>query len=927
MRGRGTTIDRLLKALHDLADGTGSAVVLIGPEGSGRTALLDLAAASVTAPVRVLRVHGAPAEQAWGFALVADLAHRLRAARTRLPEALQRVLDAVTVAEPVSGPGPVAAALTALLAEAAAEAPLALLVDDADRLDPDSFAVLATAARRLRDDEVLVVLAVREGDLDHLVGLDVERLEPLDPATAALVVTSGAGRAVARPVVDALVELGDGRPGVLLELTRALSDEQLAGRAPIGDPPPVGPLLEKGALAPFLDATDAERWALQLLAVAGELPRDALGRALPELDGGWVGKLASDGLVVVEDGRVRLVDRIARSALVHGLDDAERRDAHRIVAEMLGPDDPMRSWHLASALSGVDAEIARALATEAALARDRGALVAAATWLERSAVLTPDSLERAERLLGAARAHLDAGHPAPATALLEQVEAVRRTLPPGCDADVVAAEAASVGAVQALADGAVDRAMSRLHHVAGLLAVSDPLRAVRVLLDALPGVLRTGHARHAPALLADAAALLESGTRGAGPAGALLREAARLELGRAAVQVAEAGPAAEPDLARAVHTLLAADASSVAYVAECAGLALVWSERYPAADALLDGLERRARAGGAPGPLATVRVVQALGAMRRGRLRDASVAAGEAVGAGDETVAVGTTPFALAVLAVVEAQRGEADGCHRAAERLLARAAATGDRRWEVPARAARGLLALGEGRPAEAVLELEPLARSAPGAPWIVMWEGDLVEALLATGRREEAMALLGRLDERGTWRSGRAGAVRERLAGLLVADTDVPGALAHLRRAAESSAAAGAELGRARALLAEGRVLRRARRRREAAVALEDARLSFTAIGAQPWARAAAAELAASGGNVGAGPGDPPAVLTPQELQVARLVAAGATNKEVADQLFVSVRTVESHLGRVYRKLGVRSRGALAARSGELLDGHERR
>jgi DNA-binding CsgD family transcriptional regulator len=157
-----------------------------------------------------------------------------------------------------------------------------------------------------------------------------------------------------------------------------------------------------------------------------------------------------------------------------------------------------------------------------------------------------------------------------------------------------------------------------------------------------------------------------------------------------------------------------------------------------------------------------------------------------------------------------------------------------------------------------------------------------------------------------------------------LLVADTDLAGALGHLHRAAEASAGAGAELGRARARLAEGRLLRRARRRREAAVALEDARLAFTAIGAQPWARAAAVELAACGGSSGgseqlvASP-----VLTPQELQVARLVAAGASNREVADQLFVSVRTVESHLGRVYRKLGVRSRAALAARSGDLLDG----
>jgi DNA-binding CsgD family transcriptional regulator len=930
LRGRTENLERLVRALHDLGGGTGAAVVVVGPDGSGRTALLDELAASAPASVRVLRVHGAPAERTWGFALVADLAHRLRSSRSALPDSLHAVLDAVTAAAPVPGPGPVAAALTALLSEAAAEAPLALLVDDADRLDPDSLAVLGTAARRLAADPLLVVLAVADPRRDELTGLPSEHLEPLGLPDAAAVVAATAGTPVASEVVDAIVDLGAGRPGVLVELTRALSGEQLAGRAPLGDPPPVGPLLEKGALAPFVDAGEDERRALRLLAVAGELPVEALILAVPTLPTSWVAQLSSTGLLVVEDGRVRLADRIARAALVHGLDDSERRVAHATVADLLAPADPMRAWHRASAVPGVDEEVAAALAAEASRARGRGALCAAAAWFERSAAVTPEPGERADRLVNAARAHLDAGHPAPAAALLDEIEAVRCTLPAGRAADAIAAEAASIGSVLALAGGAVDQALARLHHVVGLLASSDPVRGAHVLLDALPGVLRAGHARHAPALLADAAALLDADPAAAGGNGEGDRalEVARLELGRAAVQVATAGPVAEPDLARAVHVLLSNDASSVAYVAECAGLALVWSERYAAADALLEGLERRARAGGAPGPLATVRVVQALCSMRRGRLRDASVAAGEAVGASDETVAAGTTPFALAVLAVVEAQRGEVDGCLKASERLLARAAATGDRRWEVPARAARGLLALGEGRPGEAVVELEPLARTTPAAPWVVMWEGDLVESLIATGRRQDATELLARLDGRGTWSSGRARAVRERLTGLLLSDTDAPGALEHLRRAADASAAAGAEMGRARARLAEGRVLRRARRRREAAVALEDARVAFVAMGAQPWARAAAVELVASGGSavaagaVLAGTSAAP-VLTPQELQVARLVAGGASNREVADQLFVSVRTVESHLGRVYRKLGVRSRGALTARSGELLDG----
>ena len=354
------------------------------------------------------------------------------------------------------------------------------------------------------------------------------------------------------------------------------------------------------------------------------------------------------------------------------------------------------------------------------------------------------------------------------------------------------------------------------------------------------------------------------------------------------------------DVALKADKLLASQGvGSAAMIAETAGFALVWAERHDESERLTTRLARLASGAGNLGPIPHILSVRALSDLRCGRYRNAAVHAEEAVRVADETGRPGLALLPTAVLAVAQAVRGEPSGCRVASARLVEAAARPAPEnsgiRAEIPARAALGLLHLGLDEPELAVAQFEPLDPYVETKPWLLMWQMDYAEALA---------------------RSGRGVAAAARVRALVSADDldRVERLLARSERAARS---VGNPFALGRTLLVRGRLRLGWGHDVAGSVDLDHAEAVFGRIGAGGWA--AQVDAARRGMGVGAPAAVQPVVLTAQELRVAGLVATGKSNREVADALFVSARTIESHLGRIYRKLGLASRNQLIARADE--------
>jgi ATP/maltotriose-dependent transcriptional regulator MalT len=345
------------------------------------------------------------------------------------------------------------------------------------------------------------------------------------------------------------------------------------------------------------------------------------------------------------------------------------------------------------------------------------------------------------------------------------------------------------------------------------------------------------------------------------------------------------------------------------------GQLLTWFEQFDRARDVLTRTIDTARASSALGALPYALSVLSDLDFRTGKWAAAYAGATEAVRVAHETQQVTTLAFSLSCIARVEAAQGREDECRAHSEQALD-IASPGIGAVVALSEAGLGLLELGLGRPEEALGHLEPLARQAAEhgleEPGVIQWAPDLIETYVRLGRDDDAELALGDFERvaRKTERTA-ALAAAGRCRGLLAADDDVED---RFRRALELHTRLPTPFERARTEFCLGERLRRARHRRDARVPLRSALETFERLGATPWSERARAELAASGET--ARRHDPYAAeqLTPQELQVALVVARGATNKEAGASLFLSPKTIETHLGRVYRKLNVRSRTELA-------------
>jgi DNA-binding CsgD family transcriptional regulator len=885
-------------------------LVLRGEAGIGKTALLEFAA-ELADGFRVLRARGVESESEMAFSGLQELFGPVIELCERLPDRQRAVLEgALAVGPPVAGdPLAVRAATLSMLAAAAENQPLLVVVDDAHWLDRPSAEALAFATRRLQSEGAVVVLALREAEPSALdpTGLRVLQVRGLRGDAARVVLTDEVGSAIAATVLTRLVEVADGNPLALRELPAILSADQLAGSEPLPEPLPVGHGVERAFARRLHPLSPATREALLIVAAGGEDGPAAVAAALRAqgLPMSAFGPAEQGDLVAIDGGVVRFRHPLLRSVAYHAASGEQRRQAHAALATASDETADRRAWHLAAAAAEPDERVAVALEDAATRAAARGGLSTGAHTFARAADLSPETGPRSRRLLAAATLALTSGRPEWAAGLAEEGL-------PLAQAATMRADFEHLAAAAERARGSASRARTLLWEAAARVAGEDPVRAVAMLLDAtltdcFAGDLRVaatsaGRARElasscSPALqaFADVTTAMVAGFSGTLTAG-------EYEITRA--RAASFSPRELPDPA----------AMAVQMV-----LFNVLADYEPATGGKADGFDAPIAAARERGALSQLPFLLGMGAnvdLREGSWTRAWARASEAAELAGDTSQWQFRAWALVNMARIEAAQGLEADCREHFAEALRLAQNTDAGALEVHISQVAGLLELSLGNIQDALAQLERCSRQAAdyglGHPPTVPYEPDLVEALRAAGRDQDARAASELLDERAQRSQSPWGlATVRRCHGLLAGEHEFE---QHFQSALELHDRVPSAFERARTELCYGERLRRARRRTDARQRLTSAVTVFEQFGAEPWADRARRELQATG--VTARPRHDPAAadrLTAQELRVALMIADGATTREAAAQLFLSPKTIEAHLARSYRKLGVRNRAQL--------------
>ena len=911
--------DRELTVLTGLIDGVadqGAAIVVLGDPGVGKSSLLRAAAEHATrSGLRVLSVTGVEAEAHLAFAGLHQLLRPVLTAAGRLPAPQRDALSAAFGTGPAgpvdsSAPEPFMIALATLntLTDVAAERPLLVAIDDAQWLDEASVQVLGFVARRLYADWVGMVFTVRagEGQSAALAGLPELVLGGLPEEAAAELLAASAGATVDGRVSAQIVAGVAGNPLALVELAGELTTEELSGAVPLAWPLRFGGRLEELYLS-RVRVLPGETRALLLVAAADPTGDPVLVYAAAgRLGAGQeAGEVTEAGRLVTWQPRVRFRHPLIRSAAYYAASAEARRAAHAALAAVTDPDaDPdRRAWHLAEAAPGPDEEVAAELERSAGRAQARGGLAAAAMFLERSLQLTADPARQAERILAAAQASMRAGALGRALELL------------------ATAEAGGAGPLNEFQHARIDLLRGHIAFVSNLGsdAPSLLLKAARRLQPIDLGLARqtfltawsaaslAGHLAGAGDLVevSRAARALPAPAGSPRPAGLILDGLARLVTD---------GPAdAAPALRQAVDLCTAGDLSGDELRWCTIATTVLWDD--DAGHAIMTRQVQLDRGVGALNYLPSDLVNLALLDARRGDFATAASLIAEADAAAGAT-GIRMAPYAQMLLAALRGNQAEFTPLLDSA---IAAAAAEGQGIAETTASWNAAILHNGLGRYDEAFAETSKASeRSSVFSSMLGLPE--LIEAAVRAGHPEAAADALARL-----------------AATTQAAGTDYGLGIEARSRALVSEGAAAEEryreavdrLGRtrmrteaARAHLLYGEWLRRQRRRRDARDQLRIAFDSFDSMGMAAFAARARTELRATGER--AQPRDPGPLhgLTPQEEQIARLVAEHLSNREIAARLFISASTVEYHLSKVFRKLSVTSRSELAT---ALLDGKE--
>jgi DNA-binding CsgD family transcriptional regulator len=902
------TVDAFLAGVGALPAG----LLIEGQAGIGKSTIWESAVSSARASgFRVIECRPAGGEVRLSFSALTDLLEPdLRLVLPALPPPQRRALELALLVRGEDDRAPeqraVAAATLQAIRTLALVGPLLIAIDDAHWLDAASATALEYSIRRLRDEPVAIlgssrseVSALPPLDLDRALGrrLATLRIGPLSLGALQRMLRERTGMTFDRPTLRHIHDTSGGNPFYALELARASGDA--AHRRHSGEPVPLSASLHEllGRRLEGFDETTAN--ALFVAAASANPSLELVGDVVGTNDTELLAAAELARVVRLSDGRVTFEHPLLAAAAYARTSESQRRYWHGRLAAM-ATDVEERARHGALAVSGQDAEVATTLQAAAKHARSRGAPGVAADLFAMAIARTPgdETGLRIERIVDATPTLVLAGHHATARTLLEDVIATVEAGPPRSDVLLLLSE---------LIDDDVD-----------------------------------GSARQKTML---EESLLEAGTDSGRQASALLDlEMWERSQGRPAAALAIARKALERAQQSRDETLLAHALTRTADLEVVLGLGGDPVERFRAA------IELNARVGldAALGPVAMLAVCL----IRVGRLAEARPLLLDerrrTIDEGDESSRqsmclfltelewlAGHWDLALAYaregldlaeltgvrimygvlcgpLALVEASMGDVDQARAHALEGLAICEEIGEEAYGAYNRQMLGFLELSLGNAAMAHAHLGDYSmEEGIEGPKRISMIGDEIAALVHLGEVETASGLVDELERRGI-QLGRPTllATARRYRGLIqAARGDVDGAAEPIE---QSLAIFGTDLPfeRARTLLVSGEVRRRSKQKRAAREALEEALALFDQVGAPLWAAKARAELARIGGRVAIGG------LTATERRVAELVAKGHSNKEVAAELFVSVRAVEANLSKVYAKLDVRSRTELARR-----------
>jgi len=896
LRGRLVEREELDRALRSVRAGESAVLVLRGEAGIGKTTLLNYVAEQASG-CRVAQIAGIESELELPFAALHQLCSPMFDLIPNLPDPQQQALHVAFGHSAGVTPDKfvVGLAILGLLAEAAVKRPLVCVVDDAQWLDEASGQVLGFVARRLVAESVLMVFAIREPtEQPVLAGVAELILEGLGPEDAKALLAAAVPGRLDRMVRDRIVAETRGNPLALLELSRSGRAGLMGGFAL----PTSGADDLQDLYVRRVRALPENTRALLVLAAA-DPTGDAtlLWRAAQRLGLGPDAATAAEADGLVEIGaRITFRHPLVRSAAYAAGSAEDRRTVHLALADATDQevDAERRVWHRAAAATGPDEEVAAELEEAAARVETRGGAAASAAMLQRAVALTPEPGRRAERALAAAQAHLDAGAFETGLGLLAEAEA---------DA-VDDLQRARVDLVRGLVDRAARsgrEAPVALLRAARRLEALDLRLSRHTYLDAWSAALVAGDLALPEGDLPNvsvAACAAPADPAGPVPGDHLIEGLATL--------ITEGAAAASSSLRRAVTAFLD-DQAPVDQFLHCgvlvadAALALWDDEAWDAASSRHVAL---ARATGALAPLANALNAHRVVALWRGDVDQA-----RELGLEEQTVkeVTGTRRASYGDLFLLAYQ-----GNAVAAAPLLAAAAAEAAARGEGLGRQitdrATALLHLGLGRYQEA---RAAAVRAATGnlGPFTAQALPDLVEAAVRSGEIGVAKDAVARLtscaDVPGSnWAAGLLARSRALVAG---SEAEYIEAVERLGRTRLRF-----ELARTRLLYGEW--LRREGRRSDARAQLRPAHEEFVAMGADGFAERARHELLATGEKVRKRTVDTLDELTPQEEHIARMARDGRTNPEIGAELYISARTVEWHLRKVFGKLGISSRRELA-------------
>jgi DNA-binding CsgD family transcriptional regulator len=898
LRGRRSECEALDRLLDAVRAGESRALVVRGEPGVGKTALLEYAVERASES-RVVRAAGVQSEMELAFAGLHQLCAPMLDRLGRLPGP-QR--DALGTAFGLSaGDAPdrflVGVAALGLLGEAAEERPLVCVVDDAQWLDRASAQALAFAARRLSAEAVAIVFAVREdGDGHEFSGLPDLLVEGLSDADARALLGSVIRGPLDERVRDRIVAETRGNPLALLELPRGLSAAQLAGGfGGCTDTAALSGQIEESFLR-RLDQLPAQTRRLLLVASAEPMGEPVLlWRAAQRLGIGVEAAAPAAASGLCEFGpRVRFRHPLVRSAVYRSASSEDRKGAHRALAEVTDPDvDPdRRAWHRAQAAAGPDEDVAQELERSAGRAQARGGLAAAAGFLEHAAELTIDPARRAQRALAAAQAKFQAGAPDAALDLLASVEA----------GPLDELQRARVDLLRAQIAFAVDRghdAPPLLLKAAKELEPLDAGLARETYLDAVSAAMFVGR-------LAGSGGVLEvaQAVRAASPPSQPVR-APDLLLDGLALLITDGYAAGMPMLRQALSAFRSEDISREEGIRwlwlACHTAALLWD------DETWDVLSARhvelAREAGALTVL-PIALCSRIGLhLHAGELAAAAALIEEV----DEVTEATGTRFAPYGALALAACQGREEDARELIDASMHEVVGHGEGIGMAAIEWATAVLYNGIGRYEDALAAAQASEYPQDANPSL----SELIEAAARSGKPGRAAHALERLagTTRPTgsdWALGIEARCRALLSQGQVAEDLHREAIDRLGRTRVR-----VEL--ARAHLLYGEWLRRERRRIDAREQLRTAHEMLRDMGIDGFAQRAARELRATGETARKRTLETSDQLTAQEAQIAHLARGGLTNPEIGSQLFISPRTVEYHLHKVFAKLDINSRKQL--------------